>query len=120
ATAITEKNPWNFDALGMIFELFPDARVIHVRRDPVETGLSIFRNEFPKFASFATRLSDIGHYYGEYARLMSHWESVLPGRFITVQYEDLVAGFDDDAPRLVAFCGPELGGGCTHFCVSAR
>src|SRR4030095_8767462 len=56
ATAITEKNPWNFDALGMIFELFPDARVIHVRRDPVETGLSIFRNEFPQFASFATRL----------------------------------------------------------------
>src|SRR5262249_41039070 len=76
ATAVTDKNPWNFDALGLIFDLFPDARVIHVRRNPVETGLSIFRNEFQKFASFTTRLQSIGHYYGEYARLMAHWEAV--------------------------------------------
>ena len=77
ATAVTDKNPWNFDALGLIFDLFPDARVIHVRRNPIETGLSIFRNEFPKFASFANRLEDIGHYYGEYARFMAHWQDVL-------------------------------------------
>ncbi len=77
AVAVTDKNPWNFDALGLILELFPDARIVHVRRDPVETGLSIYRNEFPKFASFANRLEDIGHYYGEYARLIAHWEDVL-------------------------------------------
>ena len=55
AIAVTDKNPWNFDALGLILELFPEARVVHVRRDPVETGLSIYRNEFPRFASFANR-----------------------------------------------------------------
>src|SRR4029434_8430641 len=64
--------------------------------------------------------SDIGHYYGEYARLMSHWESVLPGRFITVQYEDLVAGFDEAAPRLVAFCGLEWEEGCRNFSSTNR
>ena len=92
--------------LGLILGLFPQARIIHVRRDPVETGLSIYRNEFPKFATFAHRLADIGHYYGEYARLMAHWDSVLKGRFMTVQYEELVADFDSGMqlpPKLSQF-----------------
>ena len=120
ATAVTDKNPWNFDALGLILELFPDARVVHVRRNPVETGLSIFRNEFQKFVSFATRLEDIGHYYGEYARLMAHWEAVLPNRFTTIQYEDVVSGFDDAAPKLVQFCGLDWEERCRSFSTSNR
>jgi len=120
ALAVTDKNPWNFDALGVIFELFPQARVIHVRRDPVETGLSIFRNEFPKFASFANRLEDIGHYYGEYARLMSHWQGVLGNRFMTIQYEDLVADFEGAAPKLLEFCGLEWEEACRNFSTSKR
>jgi tetratricopeptide (TPR) repeat protein len=120
AIAVTDKNPWNFDALGLILELFPAARVIHVRRDAVETGLSIFRNQFPKFVSFANCLGDIGHYYGEYARLMAHWEAVLPGRFMTLQYEDLVSGFDDTAPDLLRFCGLEWEESCRNFTASER
>jgi tetratricopeptide (TPR) repeat protein len=120
AIAITDKNPWNFDALGVIFELFPQARVVHVRRDPVETGLSIFRNEFPKFASFANRLEDIGHYYGEYARLMSHWQDVLRNRFMTIQYEDLLADFAGALPELLQFCGLEWEEACTNFSTSNR
>ena len=87
--------------------MFPDARIIHVRRNPVETGLSIFRNEFRKFLPFASRLEDIGHYYGEYARLMAHWERVLGDRFTTIQYEDFVAQFETAAPALLAACGLE-------------
>ena len=118
--AVTDKNPWNFDALGLILELFPQARIVHVRRDPVETGLSIFRNEFPKFASFAHRLEDIGHYYGEYARLMSHWQRVLPDRFLTVQYEDLVADGTRALPELLKFCGLEWEEACRDFSTSRR
>jgi hypothetical protein len=120
AIAITDKNPWNFDALGLIFELFPQARVVHVRRDPVETGLSIFRNEFPKFAAFTNRLEDIGHYYGEYARLMSHWQNVLRSRFLTIQYEDLLADFAGALPGLLQFCGLEWEEACRKFSTSDR
>jgi tetratricopeptide (TPR) repeat protein len=118
--AVTDKNPWNFDALGLIFELFPHARVVHVRRDPVETGLSIFRNEFSKFVSFANRLEDIGHYYGEYARLMSHWQDVLRNRFMTIQYEDLLADFAGTLPELLQFCGLEWEEACRNFFTSNR
>jgi tetratricopeptide (TPR) repeat protein len=120
AIAVTDKNPWNFDALGMVFELFPDARVIHVCRDPVETGLSIFRNEFPKFASFANRLDDIGHYYGQYAKLMAHWQAVLPDRFTTLQYEDLVTDFSGVAPELLRSCGLEWEESCRNFSAGDR
>ena len=120
ALAVTDKNPWNFDALGLILELFPHARVIHVRRDPVETGLSIYRNEFPKFVSFAHRLEDIGHYYGEYARLIAHWESILHGRFMTIRYEDVIADLDRAARDLLHFCGLEWQEACRDFWRSDR
>jgi len=118
--AVTDKNPWNFDALGLILELFPTARIVHVRRDPVETGLSVFRNDFPKFASFSHRLDDIGHYYGEYARLMAHWERVLGNRFLTIQYEDLVADIDTGAAGLVRFCGLDWEDACRDFAAKRR
>jgi len=118
--AVTDKNPWNFDALGLILELFPSARIVHVRRDPVETGLSIFRNDFPKFAAFSHRLADIGHYYGEYARLMAHWGRVLGDRFLTIQYEDLVADIDTGAAELVRFCGLDWEDACRDFAAKRR
>lgn len=118
--AVTDKNPWNFDALGLVLDLFPAARIVHARRDPVETGWSIFRNDFPKFASFAHRQDDIGHYYGEYARLMAHWERALGERFLTVQYEDLVADLDGVAARLVRFCGLDWEDACRDFAAKRR
>jgi hypothetical protein len=119
AVAVTDKNPWNFDALALILELFPHARVIHVRRDPVETGLSIYRNEFPKFVAFAHRLEDIGHYYGEYARLMA-LAKPSADRFITIRYEDVIADFDRAARDLVRSCGLEWQEACGHFWRSDR
>ena len=119
-SAVTDKNPWNFDALGLILELFPAARIVHVRRDPVETGLSVFRNDFPKFAAFSHRLDDIGHYYGQYARLMAHWERVLGDRFHTIQYEDLVADIDSGAAALVRFCGLDWEDACRDFAATRR
>jgi tetratricopeptide (TPR) repeat protein len=118
--AVTDKNPWNFDALGLILDLFPAARVVHVRRDPVETGLSVFRNEFPKFATFSHRLDDIGHYYGEYARLMAHWERALGSRYLTIPYERLVADLDTVARELVSFCGLDWEDACRDFAAARR
>ena len=118
ALAVTDKNPWNFEALGLILHLFPEARVIHVRRDPVETCLSIFRNEFARHVSFVNRLTDIGHYYGEYARLMAHWDGILGNRFLTVQYEDLVADVHAHAARILEFSGLDWENACANFWTS--
>lgn len=105
ALSITDKNPFNFESAGLIAALFPDAKIVNVRRNPVETGFSIFRNEFSKFVAFSNRLEDIGHYYGQYARLTAHWERVLGERFVTVQYETLAGDHTRAAPALLAACG---------------
>ena len=120
ATVVTDKNPWNFDALGLILLLFPDARIVHVRRNPVETGFSIFRNEFSKLVSFTHRLEDIGHYYGEYARVIAHWERVAGDRFTTVQYEDFIAQFDIAGPALLTACGLDWEESCRNFWKNSR
>jgi tetratricopeptide (TPR) repeat protein len=120
AAAVTDKNPWNFDAIGLILRLFPQARIIHVRRNPVETGLSIFRNSFSRFMPFTTRLADIGHYYGEYARLMAHWARVAGKRVITVQYEDVVGQFDVNGPALLAAAGLDWEESCQSYWTSDR
>ena len=120
APVVTDKNPWNFDAIGMILRLFPDARIIHVRRNPMDTGLSIYRNQFSKAMQFANRLQDIGHYYGEYARLMAHWDRVAAGRFATIQYEDFIRDFDKAGPALLAACGLDWEPSCGKYWESRR
>ncbi len=120
AAVVTDKNPWNFDAVGLILRLFPEARIIHLRRNPVDTGFSIFRNEFSKFMGFAHRLEDIAHYYSEYTRLMAHWERVAGGRITTVHYEEFVRDFDTAGPALLAACGLDWRDSCREFWKSTR
>jgi Flp pilus assembly protein TadD len=120
ARFMTDKNPWNFDSIGLILRLFPGARIVHVRRNPVETGFSIWRNEFAKLVRFTHSLVDIGHFYGEYARVMAHWERVAGDSFKTIQYEDFVTRFDDAARELIAYCGLEWEEGCGQYWKSAR
>lgn len=115
ADHFTDKHPLNFEAIGLIARLFPDAAIVHVRRHPVETCLSIFRQEIGKAWTFARRLADIGHYYGQYARLMAHWQQQLPGRIITIQYEDLAGDFSLGARELVESIGLAWEPGCLDF-----
>lgn len=111
----TDKNPLNIEAVGLIARLFPAARIIHVRRNPVETGFSIYRQELSKFWTFANALEDIGHFYGQYARLADHWEKTLGDRFTTIQYERFAATFDQSARELVTGCGLRWEDACTDY-----
>ena len=120
ADHITDKHPRNFEAAGLIARILPNAVIVHVRRNPVETCLSVFRQEFDKNWTVAHRLTDIADYYVRYARLMSHWERALPGRFVTIQYEDFVADFPNAAPQLVQACGLEWEPQCLEFQKSPR
>ncbi len=120
ARFVTDKNPWNFDSIGLILRLFPGARIVHIRRNPVETGFSIYRNEFARLVRFTHSLVDIGHFYGEYARVMAHWERVAGDAFKTIQYEDFVTRFDEAARELIAYCGLEWEEGCGQYWKSGR
>lgn len=115
ASHTTDKYPLNFEAAGLIARVFPDAVILHIRRNPLETGLSIWRHEFPAAWSFTNRLEDIGHFYGQYAKLAAHWQRVLGPRFVTVQHEELAKDFETIAPRLVATCGLDWEEACADF-----
>jgi len=89
---ITDKMPTNFAYLGLIKILFPNATIIHCRRDPLDTCISCFTTHFGnlEMMGFSYDLEALGHYYREYERLMAHWQAVLPGKILTVDYENLI------------------------------
>ncbi len=88
---ITNKLPENYFHLGLIALIFPAARIIHCKRNPADNAVSIFREIFPGQMRYGYDLKTLGVFYKEYLRLMAHWESVLPGRITTIEYEDLVS-----------------------------
>ncbi len=120
ADHFTDKHPLNYESLGLLLQLFPDAAIIHVRRNPVETALSIWRQEFSKSWGFTHRWEDIAAQYGRYARLVQHYEQTLPGRIVTVQYEDFAGDFANAAPQLLATVGLPFEEQCLRFQEVAR
>lgn len=112
---VIDKNPLNFQAAGLIAQMFPNAIMIHLRRNPLEVGLSIWRHEFSKGWTFTTSLADIGHFYGQYAKLAAHWQHVLGSRLVTLQYEAFAANFTHAAPELLARIGLDWHEACGDF-----
>jgi len=112
---VTDKQPSNFLAAGLIRQLFPEAPILHIRRKPVETAFSIFRRNFSRAWPFAHDLDDIAHYYAEQARLCAHWDAVIDKRFTVVQYEDLVRDFEAKLRFLMARAGLSWSRKCLEF-----
>jgi tetratricopeptide (TPR) repeat protein len=111
---VTDKLPENFLYLGLIATLFPRARVIHCRRDPLDTCLSCYCRFFQEMP-FACDLGDLGRYYRDYVRLMEHWRRALPLPVLDVVYEDLVADFEGVSRQMVQFCGLAWDERCLRF-----
>ena len=106
AARVTDKMPFNFGLLGVIRQVFPRAAIVHCRRHPVDTCLSIFSTGFETTIDFAGDRGSLVFFYRQYQRLMAHWRDVLPAdRFIEVDYEALVADPEPLTRRLVATCG---------------
>ena len=113
ALRVTDKATRNFELLGLIRLTFPDARIIHCRRHPVDTCLSIYFTNLQGRHDYAWDLGDAAFFYRQYERLMDHWRRVLPAyRFTEVQYETLVADREAETRRLVAFCGLDWDDAC--------
>jgi len=117
ARRATDKLPGNYKHLGLIATLFPKARIIHCRRDPMDTCLSCFMQNFGAAAlSWSCDFGDTAHAYCEYRRLMDHWRAVLPpGRMLEIDYEDMVADLEGQARRLIDFLGLDWDDACLRF-----
>ena len=115
ARFVTDKQPSNFLSVGLIRHVFPEARIIHIRRNPMETGFSIFRRNFARPWQFANSLSDIGHYYGQHSRITAHWTTILGPKMAFIQYEDLVKNFENEMRRLIDFCGLDWDPNCLEY-----
>lgn len=103
---VTDKMPLNYFSLGLMYLMFPNARFIHCKRNPLDTCLSIYMTPFQASPEFFYDKRNIVHGYLQYERLMEHWRAILPAeRFFEVRYEDLVADRVAVLPRLLEFCG---------------
>ncbi len=115
ALRIIDKAPMNFRNLGLISALFPRARVIHCVRDPRDTCLSCYFQNFGSSISFAYDLEDLGRYYRDYQRVMEHWKSVLDLQIHDVVYEELVAEPEQVMRGMVEFMGLAWDERCLEF-----
>jgi tetratricopeptide (TPR) repeat protein len=121
AARITDKMPGNFAYAGLIHLALPNARIIHMRRNPIDTCLSCFSILFAVGQPQSYDLAEQGRYYRAYATLMEHWRRVLPpGVMLEVQYEDVVADVEQQARRIVAHCGLEWDDACLAFYETRR
>jgi tetratricopeptide (TPR) repeat protein len=113
ARYVTDKRPHNFLFLGLIHAVFPRARVIHCRRHPIDTCLSIYFQNFASRMDFAYDRDDLVPCYRHYLRLMAHWRNVLPAdRFLEIQYEGLVADRQAETRKLIDFCELDWNDAC--------
>jgi hypothetical protein len=113
ATRVTDKTPANYLRLGLIRVLLPNARIIHCRRHPVDTCLSIYSTLFASTIDFVGSKADLVFCYRQYVRLMDHWRAVLsPERFLEVEYERLIADRETETRRLIAFAGLDWDDAC--------
>jgi tetratricopeptide (TPR) repeat protein len=110
---ILDKMPGNVLYAGFIHVLFPNARIIHCRRDPADACLSCYVRLFSGGQTFAYDLAELGRFYKGYERLTDYWKSVLPAdRYTEVRYEDAVGDPETEARRLIGFCGLEWDDAC--------
>jgi tetratricopeptide (TPR) repeat protein len=109
---ITDKMPHNFLNVGLIALLFPNVKIIHTKRDPIDTCLSIFFQSFNDSHSYAFDLSNLGFHYRQYERIMQHWHEVLPGRIFDIHYTDTIADPEYWSRQLIAHIGLEWDDAC--------
>jgi tetratricopeptide (TPR) repeat protein len=121
AQRVVDKMPGNFLYLGLIHAALPNARIIHMRRDPVDTCLSIYFHDFGRAHPYSSDLNDLAAYFAEYSRLMEHWHAMLPaGAILDVPYDALVRDQEAWSRAMVEFIGLPWDRGCLEFHRGAR
>ena len=101
----TDKLPENYYNLGLITAMFPNARIIHCRRDPIDNSISCYNTLFATKHYWTYDFASLGRTYRRYWDLMAHWRAVLPGRFLELRYEEGVDDIERQARKLLEWCG---------------
>lgn len=115
AARVTDKMPFNFLWAGLIHMAFPRATIIHCRRTPIDTALSIHQTHFHPGLAFPTGGVELVEYFHSYRRLTDHWRKVLPpDRFIEVDYEQLTRTPEPEIRRIIVACGLTWHDACLH------
>ncbi len=115
APFFVDKMPNNFRHLGLIHMILPNARVIDARRQPMACCFSNYKQLFASGQEFSYDLEALGTYYRDYVALMEHWDRVLPGKVLRVQYEDVVADLETQVHRLLDFLGLPFEQACLDY-----
>jgi hypothetical protein len=115
APRVINKMPHNFEHIGFIALMFPKARIIHCKREPMDSCLSIWMQNFNDSHNYSRDLYDLGRYYALYQKLMAHWHAVSPVPILDVAYEDMLADQEGTSRRIVDFVGLEWDPRCLEF-----
>ena len=110
-----DKTPWNFLYLGLIARALPGARIVHLRRDPLDSCFALYKTLFRDGSPYSYDLQDLARYYLAYHRLMEHWRRVLPGRFLDLDYERIVRSQPGATHELLDWCGLPYEAQCLDF-----
>jgi hypothetical protein len=105
APFFVDKLPYNYIYCGYALAALPNAKLVHLTRDPLDTCYAVYKTLFFNAYSYSYDLRELGGYYIAYRRHMDHWHEVLPGRILDVAYEDLVRDPEREAKRIVEWCG---------------
>ena len=115
-----DKLPTNFDKIGLIHKILPQAVVIDARRHPLDCGFSCYKQHFAGGHLFSYDLAHIGHYYNSYLELMDHWDRVLPGQVLCMHYERVVRETESAVRVLLGHCGVAYEEACLRFFENRR
>lgn len=109
---VIDKLPANFQSIGLIYKLFPKAKVIHIRRHPPAVAFSVFKNYFAENEPYFCSLSEFKDYQNFYLDLMDHWHRVIPDYILDINYHDLVKRKEQTIQAILAFCGLDWNNAC--------
>ena len=112
---VTDKAPLNFRWIGLIKLIFPNAIIIHCKRDPLENSWSIYKNDFEGGMLFSNNAQDIASYYNIYLNLMSYWKSSFNKDIYDLNYEDLINNPESKIREIITFCGLDWQDACLEY-----
>jgi predicted Zn-dependent protease len=115
-----DKMPNNFRHIGLIHLMFPNARIIDARREPMACCFGNLKQLFAQGQEFAYSIDDIARYYRTYLDVMAHWDAALPGRVLRVRHEDVVADLEGSVRRILDYCGLRFEPGCLEYYKTER
>ena len=107
--------PNNFRHIALIHLILPNAKIIDARRNPMACCFSGFKQLFASGQQFSYGLEEIGTYYKDYVEVMNHWDKVLPGKILRIQYEDVVSNLENEVTRILEYCNLPFEDNCINF-----